>query len=95
MLNQDGAVTQTAEHSAINSIEARVAEVVRRVADQHEVRAEIAATDALVDSGMTSMAMVDLMLAIETAFDVTIPQRELTPANFQSIESLAALVARL
>ena len=77
------------------TVAAGVADVVRRIAAQHDVRAEIAATDSLVDSGMTSMAMVDLMLAIETAFDVTIPQRELTPANFQSIESLAALVARL
>ena len=44
---------------------------------------------------MTSMAMVDLMLAIEAEFDKTIPQRELTPGNFQSIASLEALVARL
>ena len=73
----------------------RVDEVVRRIAAQHDVVAEIAPTDALVDRGMTSMAMVDLMLAIEAAFDVTIPQRDLTPANFQSIDSLARLVARL
>ena len=72
-----------------------VASVVRRIAAQHDVRAEIGPTDALVDRGMTSMAMVDLMLAIEAAFDVTIPQRELTPANFQSIQSLARLVERL
>lgn len=81
--------------SAGRPSEAEVAAVVRQIAAQHDVRAEIAAADSLVDSGMTSMAMVDLMLAIEAAFDVTIPQRELTPANFQSIESLAALVERL
>ena len=86
---------QATETLAAGAIEAGVADVVRRIAAQHDVRAEIAATDSLVDSGMTSMAMVDLMLAIEAAFDKTIPQRELTPANFQSIESLAALVARL
>ena len=73
----------------------RVSEVVARIAAQHDVRGEIAPADALVDRGMTSMAMVDLMLAIEAAFDVTIPQRELTPANFQSIDSLTRLVARL
>ena len=73
----------------------RVGEVVRQIAKQHDVRAEIAPRDSLVDRGMTSMAMVDLMLAIEAAFDKTIPQRELTPANFQSVASLAALVARL
>jgi acyl carrier protein len=44
---------------------------------------------------MTSMAMVDLMLAVEAEFDVTIPQREMTPANFRSITCLAQLLARL
>lgn len=74
---------------------AAVATVVAHIAEQHDVRARIEPQDSLVDRGMTSMAMVDLMLAIEARFDVTIPQRELTPANFQSIESLAHLVARL
>ncbi len=72
-----------------------VAGVVRQIAAQHDVRAEIGAADSLVDRGMTSMAMVDLMLAIEATFDVTIPQRELTPANFQSIKSLSRLLERL
>ena len=73
----------------------RVAELVARIAAQHGVKGDISPTDALVDRGMTSMAMVDLMLAVEAEFDVTIPQRELTPANFQSIDSLTRLVARL
>ena len=41
------------------------------------------------------MAMVDLMLAVEAAFDVTIPQNEMTPTNFQSIKCLASLLKRL
>ena len=81
--------------SAAETKDELVAEVVRRIAAEHDVRAEIRPTDSLVDRGMTSMAMVDLMLAVEAAFDVTIPQRELTPANFQSIVSLTRLVERL
>ena len=73
----------------------RVAAVVAGIAEQHDIRRHIAATDSLVDRGMTSMAMVDLMLAVEAEFDVTIPQREMTPANFQSIECLAGLLKRL
>lgn len=73
----------------------KVAAIVGRVAEQHDVRREIATTDSLVDKGMTSMAMVDLMLAVEADFDVMIPQREMTPANFQSIECLAQLLKRL
>lgn len=89
------AEVQQAGASTGATVEAGVADVVRRIAAQHDVRTEIGPNDSLVDCGMTSMAMVDLMLAIEAAFDVTIPQRELTPTNFQSIASLSALVARL
>ena len=46
----------------------RVAELVARIAAQHDVRGTIAPADALVDRGMTSMAMVDLMLAVEAEF---------------------------
>ena len=73
----------------------RLLAVVAQVAAQHNIKTDIAPTDSLVDRGMTSMAMVDLMLAIEVEFDVTIPQREMTPANFQTIASLATMLERL
>lgn len=73
----------------------RLSALVTEIAAQHDVQGIIAPSESLVDHGMTSMAMVDLMLAVESSFDVTIPQRDLTPANFQSINSLAALIDRL
>lgn len=73
----------------------RIEAIVNGVAEQHGLKGPFAATDHLVDRGMTSMAMVDLMLAVEAGFDVTIPQGELAPANFQSIEALARLMQRL
>ncbi len=73
----------------------RIGDTVAAVAAQHCLAGPIAPTDFLVDRGMTSMAMVDLMLAVEVEFDVTIPQRELTPANFRSMEALALLLDRL
>ncbi len=73
----------------------RIEAIVAAVAAQHKLSGLFAPTDFLVDRGMTSMAMVDLMLAVEAEFDVTIPQRELTPANFQSMEALARLLDRL
>lgn len=72
-----------------------VSAIVARVARQHDVAGDIAPGDSLVDRGLTSMAMVDLMLAMEMELDIMIPQREMTPANFQSIDSLARLLARL
>ncbi len=73
----------------------RISDIVAAVAAQHGLSGPFAPTDFLVDRGMSSMAMVDLMLAVEADFDVTIPQRELTPANFQSMEALARLLDRL
>jgi acyl carrier protein len=36
-----------------------------------------------------------LMLTVEAEFDLTIPQSDITPENFQSIASIAALIQRL
>jgi acyl carrier protein len=37
--------------------------------------------------------MVNLMLGVEAEFDFTIPQSEITPENFQSVETLERMVA--
>ena len=39
------------------------------------------------------MDMVNLMLGVEAEFDFTIPQTEITPENFQSVETLERMVA--
>ena len=44
---------------------------------------------------MSSIKMVNLMLAIEVEFGLTIPQAEITPENFESIVSVERLVRRL
>ena len=41
------------------------------------------------------MDMVNLMLAVEAEFDLTIPGSKLMPANFRSIERIVALVEEL
>jgi acyl carrier protein len=51
--------------------------------------------DDLRQLGLTSMAMVRLMLAAEAAFDISIPDEELRPENFRSIRAIEALVSRL
>jgi acyl carrier protein len=48
----------------------------------------------LSDLGLTSLKMVNLMLSVEMEFDIMIPQAEITPENFQSVGSIARLVAR-
>ncbi len=49
----------------------------------------------LHEAGLTSMATVKLMLAVEAAYDVAIPDAELTPENFRSIATIQALLERL
>jgi acyl carrier protein len=38
--------------------------------------------------------MVNLMLAVEVEFDIAIPQTEITPENFHSVDSIRLLVNR-
>jgi acyl carrier protein len=49
----------------------------------------------LSDLGVTSLKMVNLMLAVEVEFDIAIPQSEITPENFQSLGSIQALVEKM
>ena len=48
----------------------------------------------LGDLGVTSLKMVNLMLAVEVEFDIAIPQSDITPENFQSLGSIQALVQK-
>ena len=49
----------------------------------------------LSELGMSSIKMVNLMLAVEGEFDLSIPQSEITPDNFRSVNSIDALLQRL
>jgi acyl carrier protein len=54
------------------------------------------AVDAdLYESGMTSHASVNVMLALEDAFDVEFPDRMLKRSVFESIASIAAAIGEL
>jgi acyl carrier protein len=73
----------------------RVAELVRRLLAKRSIDRTIAAADDLADSGLSSLDIVDLMLAVEAEFNLKIPDREMTPANFRSIARIDALVCAL
>jgi acyl carrier protein len=49
----------------------------------------------LSDIGMSSIKMVNLMLAVEAEFNLTIPQDDITPENFSSISAVESLISRL
>lgn len=49
----------------------------------------------LSDLGVSSLKMVNLMLAVEVEFDISIPQSEITPDNFECVASIQRLVERM
>ena len=49
----------------------------------------------LSELGVSSLKMVNLMLAVELEFDIAIPQSDITPENFHSIAAIQALVVRM
>jgi acyl carrier protein len=71
----------------------RIVALVQAILAQNDIVAEIQPDARLVDAGLTSMDMVNLMLGVEAEFDFTIPQDQITPENFQSVETLERMVA--
>jgi acyl carrier protein len=77
---------------AISDAQGRLLAIVKSILQQNAIAADLEPKTLLVDVGLTSMDMVNLMLAVEAEFDFTIPQSEITPENFQSVETLTRLV---
>jgi acyl carrier protein len=76
------------------NVEDRILVLVKSILEQNSIAAEVNAESRLVDIGLTSMDMVNLMLGVEAEFDFTIPQPEITPENFQSIRTLESMIVR-
>ena len=74
------------------NVQSRLRALVATILEQNAIAVELDPQSRLVDVGLTSMDMVNLMLGVEAEFDFTIPQSEITPENFQSIRSLELMV---
>ena len=66
-----------------------------REATERAPLAPLGLDDDLTRLGLTSLGMVKLMMAVEAAFNISIPDEELLPDNFRSVRAIEALVARL
>ena len=75
-------------------VRTRITALVKVILEQNAISAEVTPEALLVDVGLTSVDMVNLMLGVEAEFDFTIPQDEITPENFQSVETLQRMVLR-
>ena len=74
-------------------VQNRVIALVSSILAQNAITADVSAESLLVDIGLTSMDMVNLMLSVEAEFDFTIPQTDITPENFQSVKTLQRMIA--
>ncbi|TLY58576.1 MAG: acyl carrier protein [Gammaproteobacteria bacterium] len=77
------------------SLHHRLLGLVEKVLDRPGAGPSLAPEAALSELGVSSLKMVSLMLSVEVEFDLSIPQNEITPENFRSINSVEALVRRL
>lgn len=75
-----------------NNIQNRILVLVKSILEQNAIFTPVDPATLLVDVGLTSMDMVNLMLGVEAEFDFTIPQPEITPENFQSVKTLERMI---
>ena len=73
-------------------VQGRIFALVKAILEQNSIAVEVHSESRLVDVGLTSMDMVNLMLGVEAEFDMTIPQSGITPENFQSVKTLELLI---
>jgi acyl carrier protein len=79
----------------VSSMSSRILELARAAAPRlSDVEGDPLTAD-LKEAGLASVAAVRLMLEVEAAFDVAIPDAELTPDNFATVASIEKLVRRL
>jgi acyl carrier protein len=73
----------------------RITALVRAILEKRAITRTIGHDDVLSDCGISSLDMVNLMLAVEGEFELKIPDRDMTPANFRTVARIEALVEKL
>jgi len=73
----------------------RIASLIGQLLAKRSIERAVGRDEDLAACGLSSLDMVNLMLAVESEFDVKIPDREMTPANFRTIGRIDALVGGL
>lgn len=71
----------------------RIADLVGQMLVKRSIARPALVDDDLTELGLSSLDMVNLMLAVESEFDIKIPDSDMTPSNFRSIARIDRLVA--
>jgi acyl carrier protein len=86
--------TEMLDHR-MNSPTDRITALVNRMLTERSLRFPAVPDDDLRAAGLSSLDMVNLVLSVESEFDVSIPDADITPARFRSIATIAELVTAL
>jgi acyl carrier protein len=78
-----------------STVRTQITAIVEALVAKRAGPTPVTADQNLTDAGLTSLDMVGLMLAIEDTFDIEIPQRRMTPANFRTIVAIEAVIANV
>jgi acyl carrier protein len=80
------------ENPANDGLGERVAGLVHEILARRSVSRAILLDDELRQVGLNSLDIVNLMLSVESEFDLKIMDVDMTLRNFQSISTISALV---
>jgi acyl carrier protein len=80
-------------YDATQTAQARITDIVQGLLAKRAGVAIESPEQNLTEAGLTSLDMVNLMLAIEGEFDIEIPQSAMTPDNFDTIAAMENLVS--
>jgi acyl carrier protein len=80
---------------SVHSPADRVADLIKRIFTKRSLAFPTSHDEDLRDLGLSSLDMVNLVLSVESEFNVTIPERDITPRSFRSISTISALVTGL
>jgi acyl carrier protein len=80
--------------SSDSQIRGRLLALVTTILRESSIVVDVSPGSRLFDTGLTSMDMVKLMLEIEAEFDLTIPQTDITPKNFETVDTIERMILR-
>jgi acyl carrier protein len=76
----------------MNAVVAKTTTLVTRILSKAGAAPKLLPSDSLTDAGVSSLDMVNLMLAVEAEFEIFIPADRVNPGNFRSIASISQMI---
>jgi acyl carrier protein len=70
----------------------RISNIVQGLLAKRGFNEPVGAEQDLNEAGLTSVDMVNLMLAVEGEFDIEIPAAQMKPEHFRTLSAIQALV---